>query len=292
MKVLYSTDGFPASLAAGRVIAEIADPKRVEITVVSVAPHGSRHLAHIPLQLDPLEARRQQSLAIVDAAKQVLEEAGFKVNVEALEGDPSEQILGCIEREWHDLTVVGSGSRSWLGNLLLGSVSTAILHASPSSVLVVHAFTGEGGTRIVIGADGSRGAELATRNVIDFADAERCQVEVVSIIRPPERSLQTGDDPGTSEVTGRVDDDTTSKARGGAEQLQTMLHDAGFHARARTALGHPSEQMLHEAQADDVALVALGATGRGRARPPLMGSVSDQVVRHARATLVARRTLA
>lgn len=292
MKLLYSTDGFPASVAAGRLIAETADPERVEISVISVAPHGSRHLEHIPLQMDPIEARRQQSNEIVDAAVQELEAKGFNIKGNALEGDPSEEILGAIQRDWFDLTVVGSGSRSWLGNILLGSVSTAVLHASPSSVLVVHAYEVEGGPRIVIGADGSRGAELAMRNVIDFADPARCQVEVVSIIRPPERSLQVEDEPTASEVTGRVDDDTTSKARGGAEELQVMLHDAGFHARARTALGHPSEQMLQEAQADDVAFVALGATGRGRARPPLMGSVSDQVVRHARATLVARRTLA
>ncbi|MDQ3767061.1 MAG: universal stress protein [Actinomycetota bacterium] len=292
MKILYATDGFPASGAAGRLIAEVADPKRVEVSVVSVAPHGSRHLEHIPLQLDPLETRRQQSLEIIDAASQRLESDGFKVEEEALEGDPSDEILRLIESEGHDLAVVGSGSRTWLGNILLGSVSTAVLHASPSSVLVVHAYQGGAAPRIVIGADGSRGAELATRNVIDFADPQRCQVEVVSIIRPPEKSLQVDDESRTSEVTGRVDDATTSEARGGAEQLQSLLHDAGFHARARTALGHPSEQMLHEAQADDVALIALGSTGRGRALPPLMGSVSDQVVRHARATLVARRALA
>ncbi|CAN5327663.1 hypothetical protein BH20ACT22_BH20ACT22_11130 [soil metagenome] len=290
MKILYATDGFPASVAAGRLIAEVADPKRAETSVVSVVPHGSRHLEHVPLQLDPIEARRQQCLEIVGAAARLLEAKEFKVKEEFLEGDPSDEILGLIERERQELTVVGSGSRSWLGNILLGSVSTAVLHASPSSVLVVHAYQGGGAPRILIGADGSGGAELATKDVIEFADPERCQVEVVSIIRPPEKSLQVGDESRTSEVTGRVDDAITSEARGGAEQLQALLHDAGFHARARTALGHPSEQMLHEAQADDVALIALGATGRGRARPPGMGSVSDQVVRHARATLVARRT--
>lgn len=289
MKILYATDGFPASDAAGQLIVEVADPKRVEVSVVSVAPHGSRHLEHIPLQLDPIEARRRQCREIVDAAARRLKSEGFQAKGEALEGDPSDEILGLIESEGHDLTVVGSGKRTWLGNILLGSVSTAVLHASPSSVLVVHAYQGGGAPRIVIGADGSRGAELATRDVIDFADPQRCQVEVVSIIRPPEKSLQVDDESRTSEVRGRVDDATTSEARGGAEQLQALLHDADFHARARTALGHPAEQMLQEAQADGVALIALGSTGRGRARPPLMGSVSDQVVRHARATLVARR---
>lgn len=288
MKLVYATDGFPASIAAGQLIAEVADPDRVEVSVVSVAPHGSLHLEHIPLQLDPIEARRQQSLEIVEAAVHRLEADGFKVDGESLEGDPGDEILGLIESRGYGLTVVGSGSRSWLGSILLGGVSTAILHASPTSVLVVHTYQSVGTPRIVIGADGSRGAELATRNVIDFADPERCQVEVVSIIRPPERSLQVQHQSSSTEVNGRVDDKITSEARGSAEQLQTLLHDAGFHARARTALGHPSEQMLLEAQADEVALIALGSTGRGRARPPLMGSVSDQVVRHASATLVAR----
>ena len=290
MKVVYATDGFPASIAAGRLIADVADPKRVEVSVVSVAPHGSLHLEHLPLQLDPIEARRQQSLEIVETTAGQLEADGFKVVGEALEGDPGDEIIRLTESDEVDLTIVGAGSRSWLGNLLLGSVSTAVLHASQSSVLVVHAYEPAGAPRIVIGADGSTGAEMATRDVIDFADPERCQVEVVSIIRPPENSLRAGEESSTSEVTGRVDGATTSQARSSAEQLQALLHDAGFHARARTALGHPSEQILQESQAEDVVFVALGATGGGGARPPWMGSVSEQVVRHARATLVARRT--
>ena len=292
MKIIYATDGFPAAIAAGRLISDVADPKRVEISVVSVAPRGSRHLEHVPLQLDPIEARRRQSLEIADAAARRLESDGFKVVPKALEGDPSDEIIHLAESEEVGLTILGAGSRSWLGGILLGSVSTAVLHGSPSSTLIMHAYESAGAPRIVIGADGSNGAEQATRDVIDFADPERCQVEVVSIIRPPEKSLQAAGDSPASEVTGRVDDATTSQARAGAEQLQALLHDAGFHARARTALGHPADQILHEAQADGVALVALGATGGGRARPPWMGSVSEQAVRHARATLVARRASA
>ena len=78
MKIVYATDGFPASIAAGRLIADVADPKRVEVSVVSVAPSGSLHPEHIPLQLDPIEVRREQSLEIVETAADSWRRTGSK----------------------------------------------------------------------------------------------------------------------------------------------------------------------------------------------------------------------
>jgi nucleotide-binding universal stress UspA family protein len=114
-----------------------------------VTPAGVPTLAELPLHLDDIDTRHAQTIEIVDAAVARLRPGG--------EGSPGREIVNAVERDWHDLTVVGVGSSSWLGNRLLGSVSTYLLHSSPSSVLVVHERVAQrDGARVLLGTDGSR----------------------------------------------------------------------------------------------------------------------------------------
>jgi nucleotide-binding universal stress UspA family protein len=281
MKVLYATDGLPAAFEALRLLERVADRERVQVAVISVTHAGVPAPEHFPLVLDPIEVRRAQTVEIVDSAVEGLLAAGFDVTGRTAEGDPAEEILVAIDQDWYDLTVVGAGSRSWLGRMLLGSVSTHVLHSSPSSVLIVHeAAAEERPLRLLVGADGSRGAELATRTVIDLVDSSRCEVDVISVLRDAPR-FETG--PQAEEV-----DEVVARARRDAEHLASMLRDGGITATAETRRGHPAERLLEEARTRGVDLVALGTRGLGRARH-LVGSVSDQVARLAPATLVTRR---
>ena len=74
-----------------------------------------------------------------------------------------------------------------------------------------------------------------------------------------------------------------------ADRAATLLRDAGFEAEAHIASGSPTEQLLKEADSGEFDLVAVGSRGLGPFRRALLGSVSDQVVRHSRAALVGRR---
>ncbi len=134
MRVRYATDGSEPAIAPGVLLEKVAarDRVEVEVTVLSVVP--------APPPASDEEAGRAE--AVVEAAVERLLRAGFVATGLPAQGYPGWRIVEEVEREGYDLTMVGPGTESWLGRLLLGSVSTRVLHAAPTPVLVVHGGSG------------------------------------------------------------------------------------------------------------------------------------------------------
>lgn len=63
---------------------------------------------------------------------------GIQATVQQEIGDPGKTICEVAKREGTDLIIVGSHGRKGLGELLIGSVSSYVVHRAPCSVLVVH----------------------------------------------------------------------------------------------------------------------------------------------------------
>jgi len=72
MKVLYATDGLEPATMAGHLLEKIGDRERIEVTVMSVTHTGIPAPEHLPLVIDPVSPRREDTLAIVDAAVEKL----------------------------------------------------------------------------------------------------------------------------------------------------------------------------------------------------------------------------
>ncbi|MGH2826938.1 MAG: universal stress protein [Actinomycetota bacterium] len=294
MKVLYAGDGFEPALEAATLLEKIGDRDRIDVTVMSVTPIGLPAPQHLPLMLDPVPSRREDTLAIVDGAVERLRGAGFKATGRTAEGHPGQEIVRVAEKDWYDLIVMGSGNRTWLGARLLGSVSTYVLHSSPWSVLIAHeAAPGEGTGRVLMATDGSRGAEFTAQTLARFADPSRVEMTVVSVIppsTPPALSLSPPlVSPEDVEHVGEFERLKRERAQRHAEGAATLFRDAGYEAEAHIASGNPTEQLLNEAESEEFDLVAVGSRGLGPFRRALLGSVSDHVVRHSRAALVGRR---
>ncbi|MDQ3662095.1 MAG: universal stress protein [Actinomycetota bacterium] len=294
MKVLFATDGFEPANDAGTLIEKIGDRDRINVTVMSVTHAGIPAPEHMPLMLDPVPSRREDTLEIVDGAVSRLLTAGFKAAGHTTEGHPGQEIVRVVEKDWYDLVVMGSGNRTWLGARLLGSVSTYVLHSSPWSLLVVHeALPGDKG-RVLVGTDGSRGAEFTVQTLARFADPARTEITVVSVIPPNSPLLMSVPGPTyisaeTLEHNEELERRMRERGQRHADGAATFLRDAGFEAEARIDSGNPTEQLLKEADSGRFDLVTVGSRGLGPFRRALLGSVSDHVVRHSRAALVGRR---
>lgn len=296
MKVLYVTDGFDAAIQAGQLLEQIADRERVEVTVMSVTHAGVPAIQHLPLVLDPLPFRRDDSLAIVEAAAEKLRSAGFKrVHERTAEGHPGREIVRAVEDDSYDLTIMGAGGGSWLGDRLMGSVSTYVVHSSPTSVLVVH--EGPIATdrmNVLVGTDGSEDAAFACETLAGLADPDRIKISVLSVT-PPQSPLlfpalpgSTALPPGAFEQNEEVEKAMRERASVHANEAAARLRQAGFEVEARSVTGRPTEQLLKEAESERSDLVAVGSRGLGPVRRVLLGSVSDHIVRHSRAALVGR----
>ena len=132
MKVVVGYDG---SDAAKRALARAADLAGDHAEVVVVAAAEPRTIAGITegAHLDPSEVeRRRQDL---EEAKAFLSERAIEAATIEAQGDPGDVIVEAAKDA--DLAVVGSRGLNPLQRLLLGSVSSKVVHRAHCDVFVV-----------------------------------------------------------------------------------------------------------------------------------------------------------
>jgi len=147
MKILIATDGSEFSKrAAERVFDFVRSDEKVCVRIVSI------YEAQIPMATEAF-ALSAESYRLLDesshqlafsAAESVAKIIRTRIPADSLVvttsvdmGRPAELILREAESWRADLIVVGSHGRGFWGRLALGSVSDAVLHNAPCSVLVV-----------------------------------------------------------------------------------------------------------------------------------------------------------
>jgi nucleotide-binding universal stress UspA family protein len=132
MKIVVGYDGSDgAKRALDRAIALAGDDG--QLTVVAAAEIHARPGFTEGARLDPsqLELRRTD----LDEAKAILAERGVDAQMLEAQGDPGDVILESAKDA--DLVVVGSRGLNPVQRLLLGSVSSKVVHRAESDVLVV-----------------------------------------------------------------------------------------------------------------------------------------------------------
>jgi nucleotide-binding universal stress UspA family protein len=132
MKILLAYDGFTHSENALVTAADLGRSSQAEITILSVVPpdaRGSKSGGHVGL--------RPHAHEDVARAHAYLRERGIESTMQMENGDPVSEIMRVAQESGYDLIVAGSRGRNPVGELLLGSVSKALVHQAPCPVLVV-----------------------------------------------------------------------------------------------------------------------------------------------------------
>jgi len=88
-----------------------------------------------PLQLESVEGLREASLQYLDKTKMHLGDGNIKTLVK--EGDYADSILLAAKESDADIIVLGSHSRKWLENVLIGSVTEKVLHNTTLPLFIV-----------------------------------------------------------------------------------------------------------------------------------------------------------
>jgi nucleotide-binding universal stress UspA family protein len=156
VRALVATDGDAPASAALTLLERLGDRDELELSVMCVATFDLALEAASEVGRYSPEEARSLAADMAERATAGLREAGFRAEPVPAEGHPTVEILRHLEEGGADVAVVGGGKRTWLNQLLLGSVSTAVLQSSPCPVLVVREVRREAGTaRVLVGADGS-----------------------------------------------------------------------------------------------------------------------------------------
>jgi nucleotide-binding universal stress UspA family protein len=133
-KILVAIDGSDVSTNAARKARELADAIGAELTLAYVVPpyvYPTEPLGPIE-ELEKAEMSRGQRL-LDDAAAAI----GGSAKKLVLEGPVAETLADQAEKDAVEMVVVGSTGKGAVKRLLLGSVSSRLVHVCKRSILVV-----------------------------------------------------------------------------------------------------------------------------------------------------------
>jgi nucleotide-binding universal stress UspA family protein len=131
-RILIAYDGSEASQRAlDRVIRFIREAEVALVTVARPIYRDPRYTGYA----DPKDEEEQRD--VLYAARDTLARSGIAATGYAPVGDPADEIIETAKAFEADLIVIGARSLGTVGRLVLGSVSTKVMHESGSDVLVV-----------------------------------------------------------------------------------------------------------------------------------------------------------
>ncbi len=142
MRYIVATDGSEPSLRAARFFIRQSCPgPEDELFVIYVFPLPSdpecyEGVVPLPTHADD-ERVAEVARPILAETLEVLAEVKGHVNEVILVGNPAKEIVEFAMNLDVDLVVAGTRGRSPAQELYLGSVSSALVHRSPCSVLIV-----------------------------------------------------------------------------------------------------------------------------------------------------------
>lgn len=171
--------------------------------------------------------------------------------------------------------VIGSGSRSRLEELMLGSVALNVAaHADCPVLLVPPSSDPDGAGHVVVGVDGSDHSRAALAAAVDAARGRGARLEVITTWQVEVVGGYVVTEPDSDEWR-RVEERILQMQEGLLEGLDT----GGVEVELRSVKGGIRTTLAEEST--DAALVVVGNRGRGGFRGKLLGSVTMDLMRRA-----------
>jgi nucleotide-binding universal stress UspA family protein len=301
MRILIAYDGSAHARAALDDLRRAGFPREGQALVVSVgdvlvSPSSSiKEIAGTSL------TSRRVTSAILQAqaqASKLLEEArelasdaskvvrshfpGWDVRGEALVGNPSRELIQKAAWWEADLIVVGSRGRSALGRFFLGSVSKTVATESRCSVRVARRAVEKAGdepVRIIIGVDGSPGAEEAVRQVGRRMWVRGTEVRLIAVDDRVSATGIAGILPTSAAMIDGCKEEAAVKARAMLEWAEEGLRAIGLSISVEVKEGDPQRVLIDEAQEWGADSIFVGSRGFNSTLERFMaGSVSTALV--------------
>lgn len=288
--IVVGVDGSPASKLAVVWATRDAAMRKVDLTIVNVLyPPPSYTFPRTPIPLDFVQWQQEEGRTILDDALKTVEEVAKQtgpvdVTSELLTGPSVPTLVGLSEDA--TMIVVGSHGRGAMARLLLGSVSTGLVHHAHCPVAVIHdqdpPMPHPSQAPVLVGIDGSPASDLAT--AIAFGEASWRGVELVALHAWSDTEVFEFPGLDWSTVQSQAEELLAERLAGWQERYP----DVTVHRVVAT--DRPAHQLLDRSQSAQ--LVVVGSHGRGGFAGMLLGSVSTAVVQSVRTpVIIARRPL-
>jgi nucleotide-binding universal stress UspA family protein len=279
MKILVAYDGSECADAALDDLRMAGLPSDAKIKVLSVVenwlppPSGLEIIEHIDRDQEYLALARRGGTRLVSM------EPGWDVKSESGAGAPATVIIEKADEWGADLIVVGSHGHTALGRFFFGSVSQKVLSDARRSVRVARGRIEEPDTpvRLIVGFDGSKGAEAAVEAVAARKWPAGSEARIVNAtwMTPQLSSHQMVG----SIITWIAEEKARIKKM--IDEVADKLRAAALKTEAVVKEEDPKRLLIAEAESWGADCIFVGARGMGRIERFLLGSVSSAVAARA-----------
>jgi len=292
--VVVGVDGSSSSREAIQWAAREARMRNVPLTVVHVAVTPSWGPAPWLLSNAPVPLPADEDPALEKSTRKIIADA-IKIAEGSTHGTDRPEIrselffsvpvptLVDLSKDAH-MVVVGRRGKHRLRGVLLGSVSTGMMHHAHCPVAVIGdagPIGPEGSRRpVVVGIDGSPSSNLATAIAFDEASWRRVDLVAIHAWRDPD--LFKGMDMEWSAQQSIASKNLAERLAGWRERYPDVT------VHPRVVWDNPASHLLDEAKSAQ--LVVVGSHGRGGFAGMVLGSVSTAVAQAARVPVIVARS--
>lgn len=309
MRLLIGYDGSEGADAALADLQRAGLPREAEALVLSVADVMR---APVPSSYELVEqalvsrrvssgiilAQTYSALALEEAAEFAAKASDrvqtlfpeWEIRAKALVGNPARELLEKANEWKPDLIVIGSYGRSAVGRLLLGSVSKKLVHDAETSVRVVRRAVDPAQEqvppRIIVGVDGSTGAETAVRAVGTRVWPNGTEVRLAAVDAGKSPKNISRILPAAAGLIEDVNDEAAVAARTMVEWAMDELSAIGLRTSVVFEKGEPQRVLLEEARKWKADSIFVGSRNLSSAFERFrLGSVSSALVTSAPCTV-------
>ncbi|HET6669802.1 MAG TPA: universal stress protein [Pyrinomonadaceae bacterium] len=304
MKILVAYDGSEFADAAIRDLRNAGLPDNAEALVYTVAdvivPPEVQPGDEVPPELPAIRRAHERAKQKLNQAEARAREASeriqrdfpnWDVSFEAAAESPAWAII-FKAGEWQaNLIVVGSHGKSGLaGRLILGSVSQRVLYEAPCPVRIGRESKAQvPPLRILVGIDGSSHSKAAVQAIAKRRWPEGTQVRLLTVV---DTVMLLGDQEEQEMKWLEVDDvDKWDDVRALFKPEAELLRASGLDAEVMIRRGHPTQQLLDEAETWGAHGIFVGAKGVRGIERLLLGSVSAALAARAHCSVEVVRPL-
>lgn len=285
MRILCPTDGSPGAAAALDAVLGTFEPAELTVDLLTVIPShdGPSSVAGAAAQVD--------ATALLASERTRLDAAGITVETAVRIGHPADEIVAFAATRQPTLVVLGARAQGDGGHAFAAPIANALARDCSASVLIVR--HSRPIRAIVLGYDGSRGAEaaLSLLTQLPWRAPPRIHVGVAfDVVHPFASGIAPLLRDQVLEATEADLIRSGEMAQATATEASGRLRGGGFPTTAQALHGRPSEQLIvlaDETGADMVAVGARGLSGVGRL---LLGSTSAELAARASTSLLVVRT--
>ncbi len=298
MKLLIAHDG---SDGAERRLQDLkraglaSDLEAVVLTVADVWMPPAREPADpsVPKWLiDAGDKARAEADGAVNQARAIAKRAterlqadfpGWRLRAEACADSPAWAVIKKAEEWQADLTAIGSHGHSAVTRAVLGSVAQKVVMHAPCSVRVCRDRSGEtdSAVRLVVGVDGSTGADAAARAVAARHWPAGSMARLITAVDSRLSTAMAHPKHRFGRWVRPDDADERAWLRRMTEAYATELRAAGLAVSSVLKVGDPKQILVQEANRWKADCIFLGASGLTGIERLLLGSVSQAVTARA-----------